>query len=65
MTTMKRRPTRQMIRDVMTEFAALGASKGGFARAESLTRAQRTESARVAALAKWAKWRAAKKTNAL
>jgi hypothetical protein len=37
-----------------------GASKGGQARASALTAAQRSESARKASAARWAKWRRAR-----
>jgi hypothetical protein len=58
------KPTRDelqaALRELMRTLALKGASKGGHARAQSLTPAQRRRSARNAAKARWAKNRRAK-----
>lgn len=46
-------PTPDEIRRVMSAMGKIGGPKGGKARAESLTKKQRSEIARKAALARW------------
>jgi hypothetical protein len=54
----RRKPTKeeiqQALRELMRGLALRGAAKGGRARAEALTPAQRRASARKAARARWA-----------
>ena len=49
------------VRQYMAELSKKGASKGGKARAKKLTPAQRSESARKAVKARWAKIKREKK----
>ena len=48
-------PTKDEIRRVMRHLSKLGASKGGTARADNLSAKRRSEIARKAAEARWAK----------
>ena len=51
----------ETLRRVMTHLSALGASKGGFARAAALTPEERSAIARRAALARWERYRDAQR----